>query len=1297
MADPIVHVTNGIPDAGTGNITTLGQTLLDGANFTLGSSTDLAVAAGAVGTISQKLRSISRDLVGGIVLQASSNTIGNVGQAGAPWSIAGTVGVSGTVTVTGTVAATQSGTWNIGNVSGTITLPTGAATAAKQPALGIAGTPSTDVLTVQGAASMTPLLVNGSAYTQPISGNVGITGTVNAAQSGAWNVGITGTVSVVQGGNFTTRIVGNTGNAVDFVSTQNIATPASAFLVGGEFNTVPTTILNGNSSPLQLDSSANLLVNVKATVLPPGAATSANQATAAAQGSTTAGQTGGLGMGAVTTSAPTYVTATSQPLSLDTSGNLRVVLSGGAGTGTSSNFGSAFPTAGTAVGVMNSAGTLMTYMQVNATNALKVDGSAVTQPVSGTFWQATQPVSGTVTANQGGAPWTMKPDGTSWALTGTSANVNVTNASVAVTGTFWQATQPISAASLPLPSGAATSANQPTAATLGSTTSGQTGNLSMGAVTTAAPTYTTATSNALSLTTAGALRVDGSAVTQPVSGTFWQATQPVSGTVTVTQTTAANLNATVVGTVTANQGGTWTTRIVGNAAGVLDFAGQNASAPANSLLVGAQFNTTPTTVLSGNVSPLQIDSAGNLKVNIMAGAGSGGTASSFGSAFPATGTAIGVMNSAGTAMTNLKTNASNALVVDGSGVTQPVSGTFWQTTQPVSGTFWQATQPVSAASLPLPAGAATAANQPTAATLGSTTSGQSGNLAMGAVTTSAPSYTTATTSALSLNTTGGLRVDGSGVTQPVSGNVGITGTVTVSGTVAATQSGTWNITNISGTVSLPTGAATSANQPSAAAIGSTTSGQTGNLAMGAVTTAAPSYTTATTNNLSLTTAGALRVDGSAVTQPVSGTFWQSTQPVSGTVTANQGGTWTVQPGNTANTTAWLVTGTGGIFPARITGNAGSTLDVSALRNVAGPSNMLVTGAQYNSATTSYTSGNFGPLQCDVNGNLLVNVAAGGGGGGGTSSNFGATFPTAGTAVGAQYLASPPTLTTGQMNGLLLTSTGKLVVDASQATVPVSGTGTFIVVQGTAANLLCTASQGGAPWTMNPGTPASWGIGTSTQNSAMVANGVMGLAQYNSSPTSITSGNMSPLQLDVSGNLKVNIQTGNTLSVSQGTIPWQVAGTLTPGSNPAGTGGVLAALVAATATPSATTAGQTVQALADKVGRQIVAGAIRTNKGKTVTTLTTTSSSAITPAGAAGVFNDLYGLVITNTSATSVTVLIGDGTGSVMTVAAPAGDTRGFTLPVDSAIPQATAATTWTAQLSAGVSSVSVTALWVANT
>ncbi len=51
-------------------------------------------------------------------------------------------------------------------------LPTGAATAAKQPALGTAGTAAADVVTVQGITSMTPLLVNGSGATQPVSGTV---------------------------------------------------------------------------------------------------------------------------------------------------------------------------------------------------------------------------------------------------------------------------------------------------------------------------------------------------------------------------------------------------------------------------------------------------------------------------------------------------------------------------------------------------------------------------------------------------------------------------------------------------------------------------------------------------------------------------------------------------------------------------------------------------------------------------------------------------------------------------------------------------------------------------------------------------------------------------------------------------------------------------------------------------------------------------------------------------------------------------------------------------------------------
>ena len=83
--------------------------------------------------------------------------------------------VSGTVTVQQATAAnlnatvSQAGTWNINNISGTVSLPTGAALSSKQPALGTAGTASADVITVQGIASMTALKVDGSAVTQPVS------------------------------------------------------------------------------------------------------------------------------------------------------------------------------------------------------------------------------------------------------------------------------------------------------------------------------------------------------------------------------------------------------------------------------------------------------------------------------------------------------------------------------------------------------------------------------------------------------------------------------------------------------------------------------------------------------------------------------------------------------------------------------------------------------------------------------------------------------------------------------------------------------------------------------------------------------------------------------------------------------------------------------------------------------------------------------------------------------------------------------------------------------------------------
>lgn len=90
-----------------------------------------------------------------------------------------------------------------------------------------------------------------------------------------------------------------------------------------------------------------------------------------------------------------------------------------------------------------------------------------------------------------------------------------------VAGTFWQATQPVSVAALPLPAGAATDAGL--AAVVGA----------LGAP----------------LQAGGAVAVSNFPATQPVSGTFWQATQPVS--FTWAGLTDAQLRATATaGTVT---------------------------------------------------------------------------------------------------------------------------------------------------------------------------------------------------------------------------------------------------------------------------------------------------------------------------------------------------------------------------------------------------------------------------------------------------------------------------------------------------------------------------------------------------------------------------------------------------------------------------------------------------------------------------------------------------------------------------------------------------------------------------
>jgi hypothetical protein len=309
--------------------------------------------------------------------------------------------------------------------------------------VGTAGTAGTDVVSVQFPVGGLPFVV-----TQPTGSNLHF-----VCDSGCSGGGGSG-FSTVDGGAFTagTSLFAGTGGFFQTTATANPLTNgqqgmwqmtatragfvnlrnAAGTEVGTAGAPLQVSLANtgANATPaLVTGTGGTFPITAAALPLPTGAATSANQATAAAQASTTAGQTGPIVQCAVTTAAPAYTTAQTDPVSCDTAGNVRV--------------------------------------SVSNTNA---NGQAL--------MAASSPV--VFASNQSALP---------------------------VTGTFWQTTQPISAATLPLMTGAATSANQPTAAAPASTTSGQTGVLAECGVTTAAPTYTTAQTNPLSCDTAGNTRV----------------------------------------------------------------------------------------------------------------------------------------------------------------------------------------------------------------------------------------------------------------------------------------------------------------------------------------------------------------------------------------------------------------------------------------------------------------------------------------------------------------------------------------------------------------------------------------------------------------------------------------------------------------------------------------------------------------------------------------------------------------------------------------------------------------------
>lgn len=197
----------------------------------------------------------------------------------------------GSLTVDGTVAATQSGTWNVTNVSGTVSLPTGAATAAKQPALGTAGSASSDVITVQGVASMTPLQVADNGGSLTVDGTVAVSGTVAVTDN-------SGSLTVDDGGSSLT--VDGSVTAVG-AAAENAAVSGNPVLTGGRYDSTPRTLGNGDVGALALNASGQVLVEI--------AAGAGSGGTAAADDADfTAGTTSGTPVMGVYESSPTSVT-----------------------------------------------------------------------------------------------------------------------------------------------------------------------------------------------------------------------------------------------------------------------------------------------------------------------------------------------------------------------------------------------------------------------------------------------------------------------------------------------------------------------------------------------------------------------------------------------------------------------------------------------------------------------------------------------------------------------------------------------------------------------------------------------------------------------------------------------------------------------------------------------------------------------------------------------------------------------------------------------------------------------------
>lgn len=453
------------------------------------------------------------------------------------------------------------------------------------------------------------------------------------------------------------------------------------------------------------------------------------------------------------------------------------------------------------------------------------------------------------------------------------------------------------------------------------------------------------------------------------------------------------------------------------------------------------------------------------------------------------------------------------------------------------------------------------------------------------------------------------------------------------------------------------------------------------------------------NVANVTAGGALKVDATATTQPVSGAFFQATQPVSGTVTADIVG----HAGATLDGTA----GSPSTGVVTVQGVSGGTVVPVSLTST------TITGTVAATQSTSPWVDNLTQVASTALGATAI-------------VNYGSAPAAVAVPAVNAFITNTPTVVQGTAAAVAAgwPITGGTLAEATAAWTSATGSNTSLQVN--------TAGYSTVVVTLNEGSTITGGVVTfEVSDTTAFTNayaiqvlqnlGVAASPSAVASYTLVATTNIS-FKADVAGwaafRVRLSTVIAGTATVNVGITASAMAsdpivfapGTvLATGGNTIGkvdilgnSSGILDAVITAAAAPAnglatlvvnqttapSLTTGQSVATQGDYVGSLFVKPYRRSQTVAKATTISATGATSVLAAQAAGIFADISTLIITvtdqATTASAFTATLSDGTASyIFDLEAPVTPALPtiMSLQFDPPLPATTAATAWTVNIS----------------